>query len=86
MHDGRAAADMFATLGAGQTLLAGRAHDSDRLPDSLTEGGAFANIRLMPSRNKLPAFGADLYTKRNQAQMFFSCSVFAVNAVPGIEK
>jgi transposase len=30
-HDGRSAADMLGSLGAGQTLLADRAYDSDVL-------------------------------------------------------
>lgn len=71
-HDGRAAADMFATVGPGQTLLADRAYDSDGLRESLAERGAIANIRLMPRRKRFPAFDADLYKKRNQVERFFS--------------
>ena len=40
-HDGRSAADMFETLGAGQILLADRAYDSDSLRQSLKERGAW---------------------------------------------
>lgn len=71
-HDGRSAGDMFATVGVGQTLLADRAYDSDGLRDSLAERGAFANIRLMLTRKRFPAFDADLYNKRNQVERFFS--------------
>ena len=52
-HDGRAAADMYGTVGPGQTLLADRAYDSDGLRDALAERGAVANIRLMPTRKRL---------------------------------
>jgi transposase len=49
-HDGRSAADMLATVGAGQTLLADRAYDSDALRSALVISGAIANIRPMPNR------------------------------------
>ena len=71
-HDGRSAADMFESLGAGQTLLADRAYDSDGLRDSLADRGAIANIRLVPTRKRLPAFDAHLYKQRNQVERFFS--------------
>lgn len=71
-HDGRSAADMFGSVGAGQTLLADRAYDSDGLRDRLFERGAIANIRLMPTRKRLPAFDVELYKKRNQVERFFS--------------
>ena len=38
-HDGRSAADMLATIGAGQVLLADRAYDSDKLDAELKEQG-----------------------------------------------
>ena len=71
-HDGRSAADMYDTVGPGQTLLADRAYDSDGLRDALAERGAVANIRLMPTRKRLPVFDADLYKQRNQVERFFS--------------
>ena len=71
-HDGRSAADMFGSVGPGQTLLADRAYDSDRLRDALAERGAVANIRLMPTRKRLPSFDPDLYKQRNQIERFFS--------------
>ncbi|MFC5384953.1 transposase, partial [Aquamicrobium segne] len=49
-HDGRSAADMFATLAPGQVLLADRAYDSDALHDEMAARGVIANIRLMPTR------------------------------------
>ena len=47
-HDGRSAADMFDTLGAGDDLLADRAHDSDALREAMSKRGAMANIKTMP--------------------------------------
>ena len=71
-HDGRSAADMLDTLQEGCILLADRAYDSDRLRDALAERGAVANIRLMPTRKRLPSFDPDLYKQRNQIERFFS--------------
>ena len=71
-HDGRSAADMYDTVGTGQTLFADRAYDSDGLRDMLAGRGAVANIRLMPTRKRLPTFDADLYKRRNQVERFFS--------------
>lgn len=71
-HDGRSAADMYGTVGAGQTLLGDRAYDSDGLRDCLAERGVIANIRLMPTRKRRPAFDPELYKKRNQLERFFS--------------
>ena len=71
-HDGRSAADMYGSVGAGQTLLADRAYDSDALRDSLAACGAVANIRPMPTRRRVPAFDATLYRKRNRVERFFS--------------
>ena len=71
-HDGRSAADMYGSVGAGQTLLADRAYDSDWLRDSLTARGAVANIRPMPTRKRFPTFDAILYRKRNCVERFFS--------------
>ena len=71
-HDGRSAADMFGSVGAGQTLLADRAYDSDALHEVLAARGAFANIRLMPNRVKYFSFDPDLYKQRNCVERFFN--------------
>lgn len=70
-HDGRSATDMLDGVGAGQTLLADRAYDSDALRDKLTDRRAMANIRLMPNRKHLPTLDAKPYKRRNHAEMFF---------------
>lgn len=71
-HDGRSAADMFDTLGAGDVLLADRAYDSDALRAAMEERGAWANIRPMPGRKHKPVFSAYLYKLRNAVERFFS--------------
>ena len=71
-HDRRSAADMYGSVGPGQTLLADRACDSDGLRDALAARGAVANIRLMPTRKRLPAFDPVRYKQRNQVERFFS--------------
>ncbi|WP_367182553.1 MULTISPECIES: transposase [unclassified Shinella] len=59
-------------MGAGQTLLANRAYDSDALRDTLTACGAVANSRPMPTQRRFPAFDAVLYSRRNRVERFFS--------------
>ena len=59
-------------LGAAQILLADRAYDSDALRDSLAGRGAWANIKPMPRRVKMPAFSPFLYRCRNLVERFFS--------------
>ena len=71
-HDGRSAADMFATVTAGQILLADRVYDSDALHEALAARGAFANIRLMPNRVRHFPFDAELYKARNAVERFFN--------------
>jgi len=71
-HDGRSAADMLATVGAGQILLADRAYDSDRLRKDLADRGAWANIKPMPGRVNVPAFSPFLYRYRNLVERFFN--------------
>jgi transposase len=71
-HDGRSADDMLDTIGPGQILLADRAYDSDGLRRTLAERGAWANIKPMPGRIRLPAFSARLYRLRNLVERFFS--------------
>jgi len=71
-HDGRSAVDMLGGIGADQVLLADRAYDSDALRNSLADRGAWANIRPMPNRKRIPAFSAFLYRYRNLVERFFS--------------
>ena len=63
---------MLDGLGAAQILLADRAYDSDALRDSLAERGAWANIKPMPRRVKMPAFSPFLYRYRNLVERFFN--------------
>ena len=71
-HDGRSAADMLGSIGKGQILLADRAYDSDALRRELAERGGWANIKPMPGRADIPAFGPFLYRFRNIAGRFFN--------------
>jgi len=71
-HDGRSADNMLDSVGAGQTLLADRAYDSDALRDTLAERGAKANIKPMPNRVNIPKFNKRLYKKRNLIERFFN--------------
>ena len=63
---------MFETLAAGQVLLADRAYDSDALHEKMAARGVIANIRLMPTRKRFPAFDRKLYRKRNLVERFFN--------------
>ncbi|HEX8214353.1 MAG TPA: IS5 family transposase [Allosphingosinicella sp.] len=71
-HDGRSAADMLATLGEGNVLLADRAYDSDALRIEMAARGAWANIPPMPNRKRRPVFSAFLYRYRNLVERFFN--------------
>jgi transposase len=71
-HDGRTAADMLAGLGPGQILMADRAYDSDALRQAMNAQGAWANIKPMPGRVKVPAFSPFLYRYRNLVERFFN--------------
>lgn len=71
-HDGRSATDMLGGLGRGQILLADRAYDSDALRKDLAARGAWANIKPMPGRKRVPAFSRFLYRYRNLVERFFS--------------
>ena len=70
-HDGRSAADMLAGLGPGQILMADRAYDSDALRHTMKAQGAWANIKPMPGRVRVPAFSPFLYRYRNLVERFF---------------
>ena len=71
-HDGKSAADMLTCLGPGQILLADRAYDSDALRTDMQTRGAWANIKPMPGRVRIPAFSAFLYRYRNLVERFFN--------------
>ena len=71
-HDGKSAEDMLDGIGNGQILLADRAYDSDALRQSLADRGAWANIKPMPRRIRVPAFSSFLYRYRNLAERFFN--------------
>ena len=71
-NDGRSACDMLDTLIKGNILLADRACDSDALRQTLAERGAWANIKPMPQRRKVPAFSAFLYRYRNLVERYFN--------------
>lgn len=70
--DGRSAADMLANIGKGQILLADRAYDSDAMRAELKNQGAWACVRPMPNRKKIPSFRSLLYSYRNKVKCFFS--------------
>jgi transposase len=71
-HDGKSAADMLDGIAEGQILLADRAYDSDGLRKTLHERGAWANVKPMPNRRKVPAFSTFLYRYRNLVERFFN--------------
>ena len=71
-HDGRSAADMLDSVGAGDVLLADRAYDADGLRTALAARGAWANIKPMPNRLNVPAFNSFLYRYRNLVERFFN--------------
>jgi transposase len=71
-HDGRAACDMLGSLQAGDILLADRAYDSDALREDLAARGAWANVKPMPNRRRVPAFSSFLYRYRNLIERFFN--------------
>ena len=47
-QDGRRAADMLDSVGAGQTLLADRGYESDALRETLQACGTWADVNPMP--------------------------------------
>lgn len=71
-YDGHSAADMLGHMGEGQILLADRAYDSDSLRRTLADQGAWANIKPMPNRVRIPTFSRFLYRYRNLVERFFS--------------
>ena len=71
-HDGRAAADMLASLGQGDILLGDAAYDSNALRQDLAARGVWACIKPMPNRRSVPAFSSFLYRYRNLVERFFN--------------
>ena len=71
-HDGRAAADMLASLSCGDILLADAAYDSDALRQDLAARGAWANVKPLRNRRSKPVFSAFLYRYRNLVERFFN--------------
>lgn len=71
-HDGRSADDMLGTLGAGQSLLADTAYDSNRLRRHLASIGARAVIKAFPQRVNPPPLDRVAYKRRNRIERFFS--------------
>jgi transposase len=71
-HDGRRAAELLDSIGDGQILLADRAYDSDALRAAVAERGAWANIKPLAHRVKVPAFSPWLYRYRNLVERFFN--------------
>jgi len=71
-HDGRSVADMLDGIGAGQTLIADRAYDSDALRKTLSARGAFANIKPLARRITVPSFSPFLYRYRNLVDRLFN--------------
>jgi len=71
-HDGRSAVDMLGSIQAGQVLLGDRAYDSEGLRQTLAERGAWANVKPMPNRRRIPAFSRFLYRYRNLVERFFN--------------
>src|SRR5690606_26519505 len=71
-QDGPSAAVLFPSLRAGKFLLDDRAYDSDALHAEMAARSVIANIRLMPTRKRFPAFDHELYRKRNHVERFFN--------------
>jgi transposase len=70
--DGRSADDMLDGLGEGCVLLADRAYDSDAMRNTLAARGAWACVKPMPNRKRVPAFSPFLYRYRNLVERFFN--------------
>jgi transposase len=52
--------------------MADRAYDSDALRQTMNAQGAWANLKPMPARVKVPAFSPFLYRYRNLVERFFN--------------
>lgn len=71
-HDRRSAADMLDAIGEAQILLADRTYDSDALRVKLHERGAWANVKPVPHRVKIPQFSSSVYRQRKLVERFFN--------------
>lgn len=71
-HDGRSGDDMLDSLGHGDVLLADRAYDSDAMRARLADRGAWACVKPMPNRKRIPAFSPFPYRHRNLVERFFN--------------
>ena len=58
--------------GEGCVLLADRAYDSDAMRNALAARGAWACVKPMPNRKRIPAFSPFLYRYRNLVERFFN--------------
>jgi transposase len=85
-HDGRAACDMLGSLQAGDILLADRAYDSDALREDLAARGAWANVKPMPNRRRVPAFSSFLYRYRNSSNASSTSSSTSERSRPDTTK
>ncbi len=63
---------MLDGLGEGCILLGDRAYDSDAMRATLAARGAWACVKPMPGRVRIPAFSPFLYRYRNLVERFFS--------------
>jgi transposase len=63
---------MLDSVGQGDALLADRAYDSDAMRARLADRGAWACVKPMPNRKRIPAFSPFLYRYRNLVERFFN--------------
>jgi transposase len=63
---------MLDGLGDGDVLLADRAYDSDVMRATLAARGAWACVKPMPNRKRIPPFNPFLYRHRNLVERFFN--------------
>ncbi len=59
-------------FGHGPDPLGDQAYDSDALRTRMAEPGAWANVKPMPNRKRVPASSPFLYKYRNLVERFFS--------------
>lgn len=71
-HDIQAAAELLATIGKGQMVLADKAYDADWLRAMVAEQGGWANIPPKSNRRDPVCFSPWLYKKRNLIERFFN--------------
>ncbi|WP_420446895.1 IS5 family transposase [Candidatus Poriferisodalis sp.] len=71
-HDVQAAAELLSLLGAGCTVLADKADDSNAVRAQIAKAGATANIPPKAHRRQRPPFDPVLYKQRNLIERFFN--------------